>query len=254
VDSTTYDAPGRVTGRTLGSNAVLVQYDYYSWTNQGGRLEWLKSGITANPDSLQKLHYTYDAMGNVLSIQDYKMGNPYQTQTFTYDNLYRLISAQASGGTQGYYGPESYTYNTSTLSISGGAVRGVEAALLTVDGEEFSGTLAAVDPQAGVRVNDQTVKLDGIAELRFRTSASVGAKDKPRIRLRDGDVLHALVLSGDDKALRVQSALLGELSLKNDLLLGLVFPIKEPPSEEALAQFFGGANPNQDQLLTLDLM
>jgi len=38
-------------------------------------------------------------------------GSP-QTQTFTYDDLYRLSTAVASGGTDGTYGTETYTYNS----------------------------------------------------------------------------------------------------------------------------------------------
>jgi hypothetical protein len=126
----------------------------------------------------------------------------------------------------------------------------VEVSLITIDGDELAGALAAIDPQAGVRVRDQSVPLDRIAEIRFKGVAAVGAKDKPRIRLRNGDVLHAMVLSGDDKALRVQSALLGELSIKNDILLGVVFPIVEPPAEAVVAQFFAEPDPRQDRFLT----
>ena len=48
------------------------------------------------------------------------MGSP-QTQTSSYDDLYRLISAQASGGTQGNYGPETYSYSAVTGNLSGKA-------------------------------------------------------------------------------------------------------------------------------------
>jgi len=100
----------------LGTNVVINGYEYYPWTEQGGRLQRMTSGIPNYPDSLQDLRYTYDDMGNVLSIQDYKMGSP-QTQSFTYDALYRLTSAQASGGSMGNYSLESYDYSTTTGNL-----------------------------------------------------------------------------------------------------------------------------------------
>ena len=77
-------------------------------------------GSLDDPDSLQDLRYTYDANGNVLTIQDYldKTGNNPQTQTFTYDELDRLTSAVAVNGTNGAYALQSYTYNSSTGNLS----------------------------------------------------------------------------------------------------------------------------------------
>jgi RHS repeat-associated protein len=121
VDDTWYDPAGRVTLRELGASYTLGQtYTYYPWTQQGGRLQSLLSGIAADTDSLQSLSYSYDAGGNVLTINDYKAGGT-QTQTFTYDALDRLVSAVASGGTGGTYGLQNYTYNpdTGNLSING---------------------------------------------------------------------------------------------------------------------------------------
>jgi len=50
-------------------------------------------------------------VGNVLTIADAKVTGGTQTQTFTYDHLDRLSTAQATGGTNGVYGPYSYGYN-----------------------------------------------------------------------------------------------------------------------------------------------
>jgi hypothetical protein len=72
-------------------------------------LKRLLSGEPSNPDPLQDLHYTYDAVGNVETIQDSQAGVT-QTQRFTYDALDRLESAQASGGSGGTYS-ESYAYD-----------------------------------------------------------------------------------------------------------------------------------------------
>jgi YD repeat-containing protein len=88
-----------------GSSPIIrVDYTYFNWTDVNGRgkLNQITSGIMTNLDSLQDLRYTYDANGNVLTIQDYLAGSP-QTQTFTYDDLDRLYTAQASGGSYGTY-------------------------------------------------------------------------------------------------------------------------------------------------------
>ena len=120
VDDTWYDAAGRVTLRELGNNYTLGQtYTYYPWTQQGGRLQNLKSGIALDTDSLQSLSYVYDDVGNVQSITDTNAGGT-QTQTFTYDALDRLSSAVASGGTGGTYSLQNYDYDTQgRLEING---------------------------------------------------------------------------------------------------------------------------------------
>ena len=56
-------------------------------------------------------------MGNVQSIADTVNGSP-QTQSFTYDEIYRLLSAVATGGSAGNYGPESYAYDAISGNLS----------------------------------------------------------------------------------------------------------------------------------------
>jgi len=85
VQSTTYDAAGRVDLRVLGANTLKQDYIYYPWTtaNGQGRLQYLKTGTPSYLTSLQYMRYTYDAVGNVTNIYDYKAGGT-QTQHFTY--------------------------------------------------------------------------------------------------------------------------------------------------------------------------
>jgi RHS repeat-associated protein len=111
VQSTNYDALGRVELRKLG-NSRYTDYVYYSWgaTNGMGRLKYIKTGTSPSYTSLQKMYYAYDAVGNVLTIKDYKAGGT-QTQSFTYDALDRLKTARASGGSGGTYGQKNYSYN-----------------------------------------------------------------------------------------------------------------------------------------------
>jgi hypothetical protein len=117
VQSSSYDAAGHIVDRRLGSSLLKNVFTYYPWTtaNGQGRLQSLYTGLVNPPKTTyQNLAYTYDAVGNPLSIVDYIMGNP-QTQTFTYDALNRLTGAQADGGTGdlGDYPLESYTYDAS---------------------------------------------------------------------------------------------------------------------------------------------
>ena len=82
----------------------------------------LTSGTPSSPTSLQDLRYysgsnpavpSYDAVGNLLNIYDYKAGSP-QTQTFAYDAADRLHTAIASGtlGVDGAYNQETYDYDS----------------------------------------------------------------------------------------------------------------------------------------------
>jgi RHS repeat-associated protein len=120
VYNTQYDAAGRVRMRKLGVNGsdgiVREQYAYNAWTTQGGRLQSIQAG-PGTSTTLLNLSYNYDAVGNVLSIQDVISGT-IQTQSFTYDGLDRLTSAGASGGNYGNYGPESYGYDLATGNLA----------------------------------------------------------------------------------------------------------------------------------------
>ena len=61
------------------------------------------------------MSYTYDNGGNILTIVDATAGP--QTQTFTYDNLDRLATADATGGSDGLYA-ETYSYDAATGNIA----------------------------------------------------------------------------------------------------------------------------------------
>ena len=102
VASYSYDQDAR--GRVTQEMKVI-----YFGASGNFRLQQLKTGTSSNPTSLQDLRYTYDNVGNVLTIKDYKAGSP-QTQSFSYDFLDRLLSASVSGGSGGLYS-EGYEYS-----------------------------------------------------------------------------------------------------------------------------------------------
>jgi len=117
VAETQYTAWGAVELRRLGdsgANQIVQDYVYYALiqANGRGRLQQLKTGISTNLTSLQDLTYTYDAIGNTTVITDAKAGGV-QVQSFGYDALHRLTSAQATGGTGGTYAAETYAYSAS---------------------------------------------------------------------------------------------------------------------------------------------
>ncbi|MDH7486114.1 MAG: RHS repeat-associated core domain-containing protein [Anaerolineae bacterium] len=111
VGDTSYNALGQVELRRLGSTAGVLTTDYI-YRSDNFRLQWIKTGSASPYEGLQNLEYAYDAVGNVLTIKDYKVAGGTQTQSFTYDFLDRVLSATVTGGSsgQGQYS-ESYTYN-----------------------------------------------------------------------------------------------------------------------------------------------
>ena len=117
VQSTQYDAAGRLELRTLGSNNVRTDPIYFGWTTQGGRTQWLRSGATTNEDR-QKLEYAYDAVGNVSWVKGYLAGGT-QTQSFSYDAMDRLLSAGAAPAGDGGAYSESYSYDSAGRLVNG---------------------------------------------------------------------------------------------------------------------------------------
>ncbi len=119
-----YNETGSIDEMCLGgvceSKVVDVVYNYYKWQGEivptpGESRKRLKSiQASGQSDSLMNLSYAdYDLVGNLLEIRDYEAAIPpnYQQQLFTYDERNRLLSAVASNGQYGNYGPETYTYD-----------------------------------------------------------------------------------------------------------------------------------------------
>jgi RHS repeat-associated protein len=105
VENVDYNALGQMTLIEYGPANLNLSTDY-AYNDENARLESL---VTTGPyEVLQNLSYTYDAVGNVLSITDGMNGG--QTQHFSYDPLDRLEHAWTSGGGQGGF-DRTYAYD-----------------------------------------------------------------------------------------------------------------------------------------------
>ncbi len=115
VGETLYNALGQVTERRLGSTTGVVKQLYTYTAAENFRLVTLQAGVSPTYANLQNISYGYDDVGNVLTITDAAAYDgdatpATQTQTFTYDPLHRLKTAQASGVPPNYgaYSQKNY--------------------------------------------------------------------------------------------------------------------------------------------------
>jgi insecticidal toxin complex protein TccC len=91
-----YRATGQLQSEALG-NSVQIQYDYEPDTQ---RLKEKRATRLSDNKLLQSLQYTYDPVGNILSIEDkaqeteyYKNAKAESISHYAYDSFYQLISA-----------------------------------------------------------------------------------------------------------------------------------------------------------------
>jgi RHS repeat-associated protein len=120
VGGTKYDKFGRIISMDYGNSVLQKTFTYFPMgtVDQGGLLNTV---VTTRSDqtAIQNLTYSYDKNANVNTIVDALAGP--QTQTFTYDSLNRIKSADVNDGTNGLYN-ETYDYdaNTGNLSLKAG--------------------------------------------------------------------------------------------------------------------------------------
>ena len=164
----TYDAAGRPT-RVEGTE-VYVAAAQYNKASQLARLTYgnqLVTGFTYDPTGylqrlvtdqgrLQDLAYTFDRVGNILSITD-RVGTA--TQSFTYDELDRLTQAVGAS-----YGTRTYRYNAIGNILEKDGVTysygqgGTKPHAVTAGSDGFAGTY---DPNGNlITKNDQSLSYD----------------------------------------------------------------------------------------------
>jgi RHS repeat-associated protein len=96
----TIDASGQVTSQAHGNGVVTTQ----AFSPYSGRLTNITAG-TAN--AVQSLPYVYDVLGNISVRQD---NNQNLVETFTYDDLNRVVSASLNASATGFV-TTSYGYD-----------------------------------------------------------------------------------------------------------------------------------------------
>jgi len=172
VQSTSYDAPGRVELRVLGNDVLRWDPVYYPWTTANGRdcLQQLKAGTPSNPTSLQDLRYTYDAVGNVTRIEDWKAGS-LQSHSFSYDDLDRLTYAGVSGGSGGLYSEGVSYYPDGNINAKGGLD-------YTYDPNHRHAVQKVVEPMFGSTVHSYTYDANGNMTGRDGDSLTYDAENR----------------------------------------------------------------------------
>ncbi len=136
------DALGRVTQRTL-SNQTTTSYTYQPFLEAANRLERILTNNT-NYGVQQDYTYTYDALGNILSITDAAWER--DVQTFTYDDMNRLLT---SAGTYQYSG-QLYSSTTTYNPITGN--------IASKDGNTY--TYSSTKPHAVIQAGARTFGYD----------------------------------------------------------------------------------------------
>jgi insecticidal toxin complex protein TccC len=97
LDQVSYNARGQIESQVLGGKITQTAI----FAPENGRMsQRTLSRTTTNTNVLQKLHYAYDAVGNVLSVQDHSKPEQHNANqrikpgsTYVYDSLYQLIKA-----------------------------------------------------------------------------------------------------------------------------------------------------------------
>ncbi len=192
-----YNVLGQVIDRYLGSPSGVIRQKYTYSAGENFRLTALRSGVSPGYTNLQNITYTYDDAGNVLTIADAAAYGGSQTQTFSYDGLNRLLTAQATGGSYGTYGQRSYQY-------------GAAGNITSFDGTAFyyqdAAHQHAVTHVGGTAAGNQKYWYDpnGNATRRINGSSDINLTYDAENRLTgmSGSVTASYVYDGDGKRVK----------------------------------------------------
>ncbi len=126
--------------------------------------------------------------------------------------------------------------------------------VVTLEGEEQPAKLLNISPDSFIFESGSVASKD-ITEIYFTRGESLKPAPAPVIHLRNGDVLRAAIVSGDDSKLKVNNEALGELVIENKFVDAIVFPetpaAARPPSltPAAIENFLKSPPPQKDLLL-----
>ena len=123
----------------------------------------------------------------------------------------------------------------------------IAVTVVSVEGDERNTVLEGVSENGFKFQDGGTVAAKDIAEVRFN-SAAAAEPAKCTLYLRNGDQLKVTIVSGNDSTLKVKSDALGEMTIDNTFVDGLIFAQKDPTPQDALDEFMK-ITPNEDLLL-----
>ena len=160
----------RMTQLVRGANKVNSVFIYNDWNVDGGRLLNLTTTRSSDSTILQNATYDYDPVGNINTIVETPQQGDPQTQSFTYDELDRLLSSAVTGGTDGLYS-EGYEYESGTGNLwkKNGATYTYDAAhkhaVSSLDngntyGYDANGNMTARHVKEGTQFKDYTLTYD----------------------------------------------------------------------------------------------
>ena len=141
IQSINYNATGQITQIQYGNGTVTA----YTYNSLNFRLMRIYTSNT-QAQVIQDLNYTYDSIGQVLTITDNaNTGANSMTQSFVYDALNRLISASGS------YGSKTYAYDSiGNITLKDGLTYKYSEAGSRIDG-------STAGPHAATSLSDGTV-------------------------------------------------------------------------------------------------
>ncbi|MDA0242267.1 MAG: hypothetical protein OT477_02530 [Chloroflexi bacterium] len=126
VSNIFHNGMGQIANITRPGSNLNTTYNYYPATGTAGnnnyRLQTIQHGSTT--DTRPDFSYTYDKVGNILTLSE-KYNSSTQTQTFVYDDLNRLLTANTPtvSGMADLYS-QSFAYdrlgNITSLTQAGG--------------------------------------------------------------------------------------------------------------------------------------
>ncbi len=133
IDSSNYNAFGSILNRTY-NNGLIQSYVY---NDSNGRL------VSISIPDVQGLTYTYDAVGNILSINDTVQD---RMSVMSYDDLDRLISATI--------GDDSYLYSYNAIGNMMSIIKNDDVKHFVYDGDQAHAPSLIIEDEAGVNVHN----------------------------------------------------------------------------------------------------
>ena len=113
----------------------------------------------------------------------------------------------------------------------------LKVTVVNIEGDEQPEILDAIT-ETGFIFKSGPMNAKELSELRVISGVVESSLAKAIVYLRNGDRIHANLVSGDDTKLTFKSSALGDVALDNKFVDGIVFKQKENPPAETIDSFF----------------